>query len=483
MGSTMQANLHDEIMKQFGDYDNVYSQLYRLKSFDEEIIDELFQDINKILIVTKIDLPVQLLSKISIMAAYNNRYLRSYWTLFKKIYSKYNPKPANFLSSIFKYLFYREYNKYWDEESKEAVERYQSDEFSSFLIGDDLYHYTIYHAIVNDDLNILIPITEEDYFDKDQMITTGFFPFSSCGYFLLELCSYYGSVNCFKFFLTKFNPRITQKCLQFSFLGGNKEIISECLKNKQPDKETMKSAIISHNVDFVTYLMNEHKLNIDVEYCCKFNNLQAFAVYLDESEDININNCFIYSPWFGIPDLCVYLIEHGADVNTKDGRKNNAFFKAQDPLTIQTMEVLLNNGIDYKAVDWRGQTILHVFVARNMYEQAKLLLEKCQDINVNAVDKYKITPLLASAARGSPEIIELLLSHGANVNAQDVSGETALEKAMSTSNLEVIKLLISHGAYVNIQDDYGKTALQIAAQKNCKEVIEFLTSQGINFNE
>ena len=67
----MQANLHDEIMKQFGDYDDVYSQLYRLKSFDEEIIDELFQDINKILIVTKIDLPVQLLSKISIMSAYN----------------------------------------------------------------------------------------------------------------------------------------------------------------------------------------------------------------------------------------------------------------------------------------------------------------------------------------------------------------------------------------------------------------------------
>ena len=41
-------------------------------------------------------------------------------------------------------------------------------------------------------------------------------------------------------------------------LGEKLEIMSECLKYQNPNEKCMEYAIISHNIDFVTFLMNEY---------------------------------------------------------------------------------------------------------------------------------------------------------------------------------------------------------------------------------
>ena len=84
------------------------------------------------------------------------------------------------------------------------------------------------------------------------------------GYSLLELCCYHGAVGCFKYLLTEYGLNITQTCLQFSFLSGKPDIMSKCLQTINPDNECMRYAIISHNIDFVTFLMDEYKLEIDI---------------------------------------------------------------------------------------------------------------------------------------------------------------------------------------------------------------------------
>ena len=117
------------------------------------------------------------------------------------------------------------------------------------------------------DLEKIILFTECDGFDKNQLLESDLYPYSDEGYSLLELCCYHGAVDCFKLLRTKFDSEITQKCLRFSFLGGNPEIMSECLKYQKPNKECMKYAIISHNIDFVTFLMNEYNLEIKLSYC------------------------------------------------------------------------------------------------------------------------------------------------------------------------------------------------------------------------
>ncbi|EAX93662.1 hypothetical protein TVAG_091970 [Trichomonas vaginalis G3] len=74
--------------------------------------------------------------------------------------------------------------------------------------------------------------------------------------------------------------------------------MSECLKHQKPDEECMKYAIISHNIDFVTFLMNEYNSEIDLYYCGLYHNLESFLIYFDQTNDVN--KCFINSTSFNI---------------------------------------------------------------------------------------------------------------------------------------------------------------------------------------
>ncbi|EAY21722.1 hypothetical protein TVAG_237480 [Trichomonas vaginalis G3] len=144
-----------------------------------------------------------------------------------------------------------------------------------------------------DDKGKFIFFTERDEFNEDQKLQSSLYPYIGEGYFLflfgyllLELCCYYGAVDCFKLLRTKFNSKITETCLELSFLGGNPEIMSECFKNLKTDEKCMEYAIISHNIDFVTFLMNEYSLEIDLLNCGIYKNLESFLVYFDQTNDI-----------------------------------------------------------------------------------------------------------------------------------------------------------------------------------------------------
>ncbi|EAY00139.1 hypothetical protein TVAG_330680 [Trichomonas vaginalis G3] len=154
---------------------------------------------------------------------------------------------------------------------------------------------------MNNDKEKFIAFTERDEFDGNQKLVSILYPYSYEGYSLLELCCYHGAVDCFKFLRTKFNSEITQKCLELSFLGGIQEIMSECLKHQIPNKACMEYAIISHNIDVVTFLMNEYNIEINLEDCGIYNNIESYLVYFDQTNDIN--KCFVYSSILNIPSL------------------------------------------------------------------------------------------------------------------------------------------------------------------------------------
>ncbi|EAY05435.1 hypothetical protein TVAG_197360 [Trichomonas vaginalis G3] len=112
---------------------------------------------------------------------------------------------------------------------------------------------------------------------------------------LLELCCYHGAVDCFKLLRSKFNSEITKECIGLSFLGGNSEIMSELLKYQTSDEECMEYAIISHYIDFVTFLMNEYNIEIDLKYfpimCRKLNFIQ-FPTHDEILEKFSIFSLF-----------------------------------------------------------------------------------------------------------------------------------------------------------------------------------------------
>ncbi|EAY04521.1 hypothetical protein TVAG_244220 [Trichomonas vaginalis G3] len=196
-------------------------------------------------------------------------------------------------------------------------------------------------------------------------------------YTLLELCCYHGAVDCFKFLRTTYDSTPNKACLRFSFLGRNKEILSECLKYEKPDDECMKYAIISHNIDFVTFLMNEHKMKINPYDCGLYKNLESFLVYYDQIH--NYHKCIVHSAMFAIPSLLEYFVSHGGYIN-----KSNQ----------------------------RGDTALHYAARFNSKEMAELLLS--YGAYIDKMNNLEETPLHTSAIYNNMEVAEFFISHGAS---------------------------------------------------------------------
>ncbi|EAY05440.1 hypothetical protein TVAG_197410 [Trichomonas vaginalis G3] len=420
----------------YNDYDNTFNELYRLNTFNEGEIEKVYKDIKTQLIETNYFSPSDIIKIISSISIYNNRYIKSYWILFKKIYEKYHPKRIKNISPLFDYFVYKEYGIIFDETNKIACKEYEIKNYS--LEVHELN--TSYRAIMDDDLKLLISIAEQEEFDKDQKLLSDFYPkFQGDSY--LELCCYHGSVDCFKFLRTKFHSQITEKCLWYSFLSGNQEIMSECLKFQRPNFVCMVFAVISHNIDFVSFLMNEYNLRIDLTSCGTYNNLQSFLVYLDQTKDIN--SCFVYSPLFRIPSVCEYLLSHGASVNAKDEM-------------------------------WK--TALQVAAMNDLKNIAEFLIS--HGANVNEQNSNGWTSLIIASNNNCIETAETLLLHGADVNAKEYRGGSSLHWTSWTNSKEAVELLLMHGADIDARDHHGKSPLDYAIENNSKVVADFLIAHG-----
>jgi ankyrin repeat protein len=79
--------------------------------------------------------------------------------------------------------------------------------------------------------------------------------------------------------------------------------------------------------------------------------------------------------------------------------------------------------------------------------------------------------------------VNLLLSHGADVNAKDKFGLTPLHWATLHDNEVSADVLLAHGADVNAKDDeVGNTPLIIAAGQGYEDVTKLLLAKGADVN-
>ncbi|EAY23491.1 hypothetical protein TVAG_071550 [Trichomonas vaginalis G3] len=375
------------------DYISIYKRIYKLNIFDDVEINNFYQEIKNKLIATKIQTPDIVLSNVNSAMENNNCYYKSYKTIIDMICNDYGVKFSPFI----------------DIKDIQTM----SADFKAIL-----------NAIINDDIEALKPFTETENFNGNILIKTKFYPLTeNDGYTILELCCYHGSVNCFKLLRAKFDTEISETSFNFSFLGGNPEIIKECLKFQEPDAGCMEYAIISHNIDFVTYLMNEYELKIDLYNCIEFNNLEAYLVYLDQTNDVN--SCFASTPLFGITELNQYLLSHGADINSTDSFGVSALYYAALHNRSDYVEFLVNHGA-----------------------------------NMNIQDTCGVTPLQLAILERHYKIATFLILHGADVNIQNIDGDTALHLAVRFKLKDIVELIVSHGADLNITNEKGETALQ-----------------------
>ena len=124
------------------------------------------------------------------------------------------------------------------------------------------------------------------------------------------------------------------------------------------------------------------------------------------------------------------------------------------------------------------ETPLH-FVADRGYVKAGKILLSDSNIKVDAVSGDDGGTPLHNAALGSwcdcPEMVKLLLDHGANPNALDDENNTPLHMAARGDCVEAAEMLINKGANVNALNKENKTALDLAIEyRACPKMMKLL---------
>ena len=124
--------------------------------------------------------------------------------------------------------------------------------------------------------------------------------------------------------------------------------------------------------------------------------------------------------------------------------------------------------------------------------------------NVNARGARGQTPLMWAVAEKHPEVIKVLLAHGADIHARSDTwsevmavsphgyldynrpiphgNDTALMFAARGGDLASAQLLVAAGANVNDEDAWGVSAVVLAAHSGFTDVVEFLLEKGANPN-
>lgn len=128
---------------------------------------------------------------------------------------------------------------------------------------------------------------------------------------------------------------------------------------------------------------------------------------------------------------------------------------------LDIVEILLEHGAEVHTKDHYSLTHLHNAAWLGYVEIVKILLN--YGAKINALTKFDETPLYKacfggceSPAEGRIAVVKFLLEHGANPNLCPCTGENLLEatynKDFKFDDIEIIKLLIQHGTEVKEQD-------------------------------
>ena len=109
-------------------------------------------------------------------------------------------------------------------------------------------------------------------------------------------------------------------------------------------------------------------------------------------------------------------------------------------------------------------------------EVVRVLLDHGADPDDDADNQFGVRPVNAAAAAHDRETMRLLLEAGADPNARQQGGFTPLHEAAHTDDVQMARLLLEHGADPAIATDDGRTAARMAADDGSTRVAALLAA-------
>lgn len=186
----------------------------------------------------------------------------------------------------------------------------------------------------------------------------------------------------------------------------------------------------------------------------------------------------------GCPEVLSFLLQQGADPNSKaaDGR-SPALYAAKYGCT-QALEILGKAGADLDCEDAAGERPL--WLAANNQDPAPARVILKHHPKVGFFGPGRVTALHVAAQRDNVVLIDALLDAGAEVNAMHIrDGFTPLDTAAKHGSLNALRELLKRGADPNMKTINDHTALDLSVRYSQREAFEILkpvTSAELNLD-
>ena len=202
----------------------------------------------------------------------------------------------------------------------------------------------------------------------------------------------------------------------------------------------------------------------------------------------------------GNKEVVKLLLDSGAMTNysTKDV---SPLHRATLTGNVEIVEMLLDYGATITVEDYEGRTPLELARQTNNDEIIKIFERidywdavkegnipkienymKKSEIDVNAKDVLKNTPLHYAILNQDSDLIKFLIKNGADVNAKNAYGKTVLHTALERKSIHLVELLLRNGANVNLEKFSGERPLDIAVEMKNKDVVGILLKNGALVN-
>ncbi|KAH9113207.1 hypothetical protein AeMF1_012562 [Aphanomyces euteiches] len=170
------------------------------------------------------------------------------------------------------------------------------------------------------------------------------------------------------------------------------------------------------------------------------------------------------------------LLDNRADVNIVENNGTSCLHEAAATGSVRACKLLAEHGANLEASTTNG-TALHLAVSEGQAKTVECLLEL--GANVNAKNGHNITPLLLATLMHKPEIVRVLLGHGADMQICIMPGVTAVHVAAETGFADIVSIMLEVRAddtktIANQKTEAGVTPLQLAAGLGHADVVAIL---------